>query len=240
MECLFMTQHAIVSEKDWIEARKALLAREKAFTRERDALSQARRELPWAKVGKDYSFDTKTGRKTLAELFEGRSQLLVYHFMFGPDWERPCKSCSFWADNFNGIGDHLNARDVSFAAISRAPLEKLTAMAKRMGWSFNWVSSAGSDFNFDFGVSFTPEEIASGKVTYNFRSNKAYGDEMPGISVFFKDKDGSIYRTYSCYARGLDMLNGAYNFLDLVPKGRDEDGLPYTMHWVRLHDEYDS
>jgi predicted dithiol-disulfide oxidoreductase (DUF899 family) len=235
-----MTQHAIVSEKQWIEARKALLAREKAFTRERDSLSQARRELPWVKIEKDYAFDTAQGRKTLAELFEGRSQLLVYHFMFGPDWERPCKSCSFWADNFNGIGAHLRARDVSFVAISRAPLEKLNATAKRLGWRFKWVSSAGSDFNFDFGVSFTPEAIAGGEIDYNFDRHKAYGDEMPGISVFLKDEDGTIYRTYSCYSRGLDMLNGAYNFLDLVPKGRDEHGLPYTMQWVRLHDEYDS
>jgi predicted dithiol-disulfide oxidoreductase (DUF899 family) len=235
-----MTDHAIVSEEEWIEARKALLAKEKEFTRGRDALSQARRDLPWVKVRKDYVFDTTEGRKSLADLFEGRSQLVVYHFMFGPDWEKPCKSCSFWADNFNGIGEHLKARDVSFAAISRAPLAKLTATAKRLGWKFKWVSSAESDFNFDFGVSFTKEAINSGEITYNFGRHKAFGDEMPGISVLFKDKDGTIYRTYSCYSRGLDMMNGAYQFLDLVPKGRDENGLPHTMAWVRLHDEYAS
>jgi len=236
-----MTDHAIVSEEEWIEARKALLAKEKEFTRERDALSQARRDLPWVKVRKDYFFNTAQGRMSLADLLEGRSQLLVYHFMFGPDWEKPCKSCSFWADNFNGISDHLKARDVSFAAVSRAPLGKLQAIAKRLGWNFMWISSSESDFNFDFGVSFKPEEITSGQVTYNFNDkHKAYGDEMPGISVFFRDKDGTIYRTYSCYARGLDMLNGAYHYLDLVPKGRDETGLPFSMAWVRLHDEYDA
>lgn len=234
-----MTDHQIVSEQDWTAARKALLAREKEFTRARDALSEARRALPWVKVEKDYSFDTPDGRKSLAQLFDGRSQLVVYHFMFGPDWEKPCKSCSFWADNFNGIGEHLKARDVSLIAISRAPLSKLSAMAERMGWTFPWVSSAGSDFNFDFKVSFTPEDIASGTVNYNFNDgHKAYGSEMPGISVFAKDSDGTIYRTYSCYSRGLDMMNGAYHYLDLVPKGRDEDQLPFSMAWVRLHDEY--
>lgn len=236
-----MTDHQIVSQEQWIAARKALLAREKEFTHARDALSQARRDLPWVKVTKDYVFQTPEGKKSLAELFDGRSQLIVYHFMFAPDWEKPCKSCSFWADNFNGIGEHLKARDVSFAAISRAPLPKLQAMAKRMGWIFPWVSSADSDFNFDFKVSFTPEEVASGAYNYNFNEkHKAYGAEMPGISVFTRDADGTIYRTYSCYERGLDMMNGAYHYLDLVPKGRDEDHLPSSMSWVRLHDEYSS
>jgi predicted dithiol-disulfide oxidoreductase (DUF899 family) len=233
-----MTDHRIVSEEEWIEARKALLAKEKEFTRQRDALSAERRALPWMRMEKDYRLQTANGERSLADLFDGRSQLLVYHFMFGPDWESPCKSCSFWADNFNGIDAHLAARDVSFLAISRAPLDKLQAVAKRLGWSFRWASSLGSDFNFDLGVSFTPEEVASGEFTYNFGPHKAYGEEMPGISVFYKDADGTIYRTYSCYARGLDMLNGAYHYLDLVPKGRDEESLPFTMAWLRLHDEY--
>lgn len=233
-----MTDHRVVSQSEWIEARKELLAREKEFTRARDALSEERRALPWVKVETDYRFDAAEGKTSLEELFQGRSQLVVYHFMLGPDWENPCKSCSFWADNFNGIDAHLAARDVAFVAISRAPLAKIKAVAKRLGWTFRWVSSLGSDFNFDLGVSFTPEEIASGEVTYNFSAHKAYGSEMPGISVFYRDADGTVYRTYSCYARGLDMLNGAYNFLDLTPKGRDEDALSFPMAWVRLHDEY--
>ncbi len=235
-----MTDHRIVSQDEWIAARKALLEKEKAFTRARDALSREQRDLPWVKVEKDYRFQTSEGARSLAGLFGGRSQLLVYHFMLGPDWDLPCKSCSFWADNFNGIDMHLAARDVSFVAISRAPLGKIQSLAKRLGWSFRWVSSLGCDcdFNFDLGVSFTPEEIASGEVIYNFRRSKAYGEEMPGISVFYKDTDGTVYRTYSCYARGLDMLNGAYHYLDLVPKGRDEEGLLFSMAWLRLNDEY--
>ena len=234
-----MSAHPIVSQDEWLAARKALLAREKEFTRARDALSEARRRLPWRKVEKDYRFRTAEGERSLAELFEGHSQLLVYHFMFAPDWDGPCKSCSFWADSFNGIEPHLAARDVSFAAISRAPLDKLKKTAQRLGWGFRWVSSGGSDFNYDFGVSFTPEEIASGRVTYNYNSaHKAYGSDMPGVSVFYKDAGGTIFHTYSCFSRGIDMLNGAYNFLDLAPKGRDEAGLPYAMAWVRLNDEY--
>jgi predicted dithiol-disulfide oxidoreductase (DUF899 family) len=233
-----MTSHQVVSHEEWTEARKALLAREKEFTRLRDELSRARRDLPRERVEKDYVFEGPNGRETLAGLFDDRSQLVVYHFMFGPDWERPCKSCSFWADNFNGIIPHLNQRDVTFVAISRAPLEKLQARAKRMGWTFKWVSSLGNDFNFDYGVSFTPEQVASGEIPYNYEKHKAHGSEMPGISVFFKDEAGRIFHTYSCFARGLDMLNTAYHYLDLVPKGRDEDGLPFTMDWVRLRDEY--
>lgn len=235
-----MTDHQVVSQEDWIAARKALLAKEKDFTRARDALSRERRALPWVKVEKDYRFQTADGEKSLAALFGDRSQLLVYHFMYGPEWEAPCKSCSFWADNFNGIAPHLAARDVSFMAVSRAPLKTLQATAKRLGWSFPWASSQGSEFNFDFGVSFTPEQIAGGEVDYNFGRQRPFGDEMPGISVFHKDADGAIYRTYSCYARGLDMLNGAYHYLDLVPKGRDEDELAFTMSWLRLNDEYDA
>jgi predicted dithiol-disulfide oxidoreductase (DUF899 family) len=236
-----MTQHQVLSRDEWAKARTALLEREKQFTRVRDELSQARRELPWVRVDKNYVFDGPSGKVSLRDLFEGRSQLLVYHFMFDPDWNAGCKSCSFWADNFNGIGSHLAQRDVTFAAVSRAPLPKLTAFAKRLGWSFKWVSSNACDFNYDFGVSFTSEAIATGKVHYNYNGeHKAYGAEMPGISVFFRDADGAIYHTYSCYARGLDMLNGAYHYLDLVPKGRDEDALPFTMSWLKLRDEYAS
>lgn len=235
-----MTDHQVVSQGEWVEARKALLAKEKAFTQARDALSKERRALPWVKVEKDYRFQTADGERSLSELFGDRSQLLVQHFMFGPDWEAPCKSCAFWADNFNGITPHLDARDVSFVVVSRAPLAKLQATAKRLGWSFPWVSSEGSDFNYDLGVSFTPEALAGDGAEYNFRAQKIYSDEMPGISAFYRDEDGAIYRTYSCYARGLDMLNGAYHYLDLMPKGRDEDALDFTMSWLRLNDEYDA
>jgi predicted dithiol-disulfide oxidoreductase (DUF899 family) len=233
-----MTDHRIVSHSEWLDARRQLLAEEKAFTRQRDELSRKRRQLPWERVEKDYVFEGPSGRQTLEQLFEGRSQLVVYHFMFHPDWEAGCKSCSFWADNFNGIGAHLKQRDVTFAAISRAPLAKLQAFAGRMGWGFEWVSSHGNDFNFDYGVSFTPEEVAEGEFTYNYAKSKAYGPEMPGISVFLKTGAGEIFHTYSCYSRGIDILNTVYNFLDLVPKGRDEAELPFTMSWVRLHDEY--
>jgi predicted dithiol-disulfide oxidoreductase (DUF899 family) len=233
-----MTTHAIVSRDEWIEARKRLLAREKEFTRLRDRLSAERRALPWTRVDKDYVFEGPNGKETLSQLFEGRNQLIVYHFMYGPDWETPCKSCSFWADNFNGIIAHLNQRDVTFVAVSRAPLAKLQAFAKRLGWSFTWVSSGGCDFNYDYRVSFTPEERAQGTGTYNYGPRQTSMSDLPGISVFFKDKDGAVYHTYSCYARGLDMLNNAYHYLDLVPKGRDEAGLPYTMAWVRIRDEY--
>jgi predicted dithiol-disulfide oxidoreductase (DUF899 family) len=233
-----MATHAIVSRDEWIEARKRLLAKEKEFTRLRDRLSAERRALPWTRVEKNYVFEGPNGQETLAQLFGGRSQLVVYHFMYGPDWEKPCKSCSFWADNFNGIIAHLNQRDVTFVAISRAPFAKLQAFAKRLGWTFKWVSSGACDFNYDYRVSFTPEEIATGHIAYNYGVHKAYGSDMPGISVFFKDRDGAVYHTYSCYARGLDMLNNAYHYLDLVPKGRDEAGLPHTMAWVRIRDEY--
>ena len=233
-----MTQHKIVSPSDWLAARKALLAKEKEFTRARDALSAARRELPWVKIDNPYAFDTNAGRKTLADLFENRSQLIVYHFMFHPDWNTGCKSCSFWADNFNNIIQHLNQRDVTMIAISRGPLAKLNAFKKRMGWDFEWVSSAPCEFNFDFGVSFTPATLKSGGNNYNFGTKSVAMEELPGLSVFCKDADGALYRTYSTYARGLDMLNAAYHHLDLVPKGRDEAGLPYGMAWVKLHDEY--
>jgi predicted dithiol-disulfide oxidoreductase (DUF899 family) len=233
-----MTQHRIVSRADWLAARTEHLAREKEFTRLRDELSRARRELPWVKIDKEYVFDTPAGRKTLAELFEGRSQLIVYHFMFSPDWSEGCPSCSFWADNFAGVIVHLNHRDVTMIAVSRAPLAKLLVYRERMGWNFEWVSSLGSDFNRDFGVTFTPEEIEKGETFYNYRMSKSRMEELPGISVFYRSENGEVFHTYSCYARGLDMLNGAYHYLDLVPKGRDEDGLPYSMAWLRRHDKY--
>lgn len=233
-----MTAHKIVSQSEWLNARKALLVKEKEFNRLRDQLSAERRALPWVRVEKDYRFDGEGGKLSLPDLFAGRSQLIVYHFMFDPDWEAGCKSCSFWADNFNGIGAHLKARDVSFAAVSRAPLAKLHAYAKRLGWGFPWYSSFGSEFNFDFGVSFRPEDLAKGWVEYNYVRRETNMSELPGLSVFALDEDGAVFHTYSTYARGLDMLNGAYHHLDLVPKGRDENALEYPMAWVRPHDQY--
>ena len=230
--------HQVVSHDDWVLARKQLLAREKDFNRLRDQLSADRRALPWERVDKSYVFDGPTGRETLAELFAGRSQLAVYHFMLGPDWEAGCKSCSFWADNFNGIDVHLAHRDVTLLAISSAPLEKIEAYRRRMGWSFKWVSSAGCDFNRDYHVTFTPDDLAKGEVYYNYGWIRSSLDERPGISIFHKAADGVVYHTYSTYARGLDMMNGAYHWLDLVPKGRDEATRP-SMAWVRPHDSYE-
>lgn len=232
-----MTAHPVVSRQDWLAARKALLEREKAFTRARDALSAERRALPWVRIDKDYAFAGPAGRLSLGDLFGGRSQLAVYHFMLGPDWNEGCKSCSFWADNFNGIDVHLAQRDLALVAVSRAPLAKIDAFKRRMGWTFRWVSSFGSDFNRDFGVSFTPEELR-GEVEYNYARQTFPADEAPGMSLFARDPDGTVFHTYSCYARGLDMLNGAYHILDLAPKGRDEGGQPYTMAWLRHHDRY--
>ena len=244
-----MTTHEVVSRDQWMDARRRLLAKEKEFTRLRDQLSAERHALPWMRIDKDYTFDGPNGRETLAQLFGDRSQLVVYHFMFAPEWDVGCKSCSFWADNFNGITAHLRQRDVAFAAISRAPLAKLQAFARRLGWTFKWVSSQGTDFNYDFEVSFQPDALARGDATYNFAklsSLRSGGSvlniapsDMPGISVFAKDESGAIYRTYSTYGRGLDMMNTAYHYLDLVPKGRDEAGLPHTMAWVKLRDLYD-
>ena len=233
-----MSAPQIVSQAEWLKARQALLAQEKQFTRERDELSRQRRAMPWVEVTKPYQFEAPDGRKSLADLFAGKRQLIIYHFMFHPEWTSGCKSCSFWADNYNGAVDHLAARDTALVAISRAPLAKLEAFRQRMGWSFPWVSAVGDDFNHDFGVSFTKDEIASKAKLYNFGNNAFGGEDAPGISVFTRDASGKIFHTYSCYARGLDMLNGAYHLLDLTPKGRDEDTLPYPMNWVRLHDEY--
>ena len=231
-----LTRHKVVSSKEWIAARKKLLASEKAFTRLRDKLSKARRELPWEAVTKEYVFEGPSGKETLRELFDGRSQLVVYHFMFSPDWNAGCPHCSHWADNFNGIIVHLNQRDVTMIAVSRAPYAKLSAYQQRMGWHFKWVSSFGTDFNFDFRVSFTPEEMKAKKAFYNFTLQDPGPSEREGVSVFYKDPKGRVFRTYSTYARGIDMLNVDYHYLDLVPKGRDEGGRgPF---WVRRRDEY--
>ena len=230
--------HAVVPREQWLEARTQLLFKEKEFTRLRDQLSQQRRDLPWEAVAKEYVFEGADGKQTLPELFEGRSQLVVYHFMFGPDWKAGCPHCSHWADNFNGIIVHLNQRDVTMVAVSRAPYAKLAAYEKRMGWTFKWVSSFGTDFNFDYGVSFTPEELAAKKAFFNFSRQDPGVSEREGVSVFCKDAAGAVFHTYSTYERGIDMLNVDYHYLDLVPKGRDEGGRgPY---WVRRHDEYTS
>ncbi len=232
-------KHRVVSHKAWIGARRKFLAKEKKFTRLRDELARQRRALPWEKVDKQYVFDGPKGRETLPELFDGRSQLVVYHFMFAPDWDEGCKHCSFWADNFNGLGIHLNHRDVSLVAISRAPLEKLEAFKRRMGWSFKWVSSGGNDFNYDYQASFTPQEIESAAAFYNFSKSDVGVTDREGVSVFYRDPSGAVFHTYSSYARGIDLLNTAYHYLDLVPKGRDEDGLEFTQSWVRHHDRYE-
>ncbi len=234
-----MKTHKVVFKDEWLAARREHLAKEKVFTRLRDQLSQERRELPWVKVEKEYVFDGPNGKETLLELFEGRSQLIIYHFMYGPDWAEGCLSCSFWADNFNGITVHLNHRDITLLAVSRAPLGTLEAYKRRMGWAFKWVSSFGSDFNRDYHVSFTPEEMEKDEMFYNFRISKFPSEEAPGISVFYRNEQGDVFHTYSCYSRGLDMLNGAYHYLDLVPKGRNEDDLPHSMAWLRRHDQYE-
>jgi predicted dithiol-disulfide oxidoreductase (DUF899 family) len=233
-----MTNHSIVSRDQWVSARRRLLAKEKEFLRLRDQLSSERRELPWERVDKQYVFEGPAGEETLADLFARRNQLIVYHFMFAPEWEAGCKSCSFWADNYNGIVPHLNQRDVSLAAISRAPLSKLQAFAARMGWTFKWVSSANTDFNYDYQVSFKPEDVAQGTAVYNYARYDKSMTDLPGFSVFTKDEAGAIFHTYSTYARGLDPMNAAYQLLDLVPKGRDEAGLPNPMSWVKLRDLY--
>jgi len=230
--------HKVVSNGEWLEARKAYLAKEKEFTRLRDELSRERRELPWEKVKKNYLFDGPKGRETFAELFDGRSQLIIYHFMFGPEWEEGCPSCSLLADHIDGSVVHLANRDVTLMAVSRAPLAQIEAFKKRMGWRFNWVSSNANDFNRDYHVSFTKDEMAQGRVYYNYAMGEFPSDEGPGVSVFYKDAAGDIFHTYSAYARGGDILIGAYNYLDLVPKGRDEDNLSFTMSWVRHHDRY--
>ena len=231
--------HKVVSREEWLAVRTAFLTKEKEFTRLRDELSRERRALPWVRVEKTYTFDGPRGRETLADLLDGRSQLVVYHFMFSPEWDEGCKHCSFWADNFNGIDVHLKNRDVSFVAISRAPLAKIEAFRKRMGWTFKWLSSSGTDFNYDFHASFTPEALRSGSAVYNYAKLEMDISDREGISVFYKDEGGAVFHTYSCYARGIDLVNGAYNFLDLVPKGRDEEGHEFAQFWVQDHDAYE-
>lgn len=228
----------VVSHAEWVTARKQLLKKEKEFTRLRDELSRERRGLPWEKVEKAYQFDSARGKVTLSDLFDGRGQLLIYHFMFAPEWEQGCSSCSLVADHFDGTLLHLANRDTTLVVVSRAPMEKIEAFKKRMEWKFEWVSSFGSDFNFDYGVSFAPEDRAEGRVYYNYSVGGFPQDEAPGASVFTKGEDGELFHTYSTYARGLDILMGTYNLLDLVPKGRDEQGLGFTMSWVRHHDRY--
>ncbi len=231
-----MINHRVVSAEQWLVERQALLAKEKEFTRLRDELNRQRRELPWVKVEKPYSFDGPRGKEGLYDLFQGRSQLVVYHFMFAPEWEAGCKHCSFWADNFDPIIVHLNQRDVSMVAVSRAPYAKLSAYQNRMGWTFTWLSSGESSFNYDLHASFTSEEVAKKSARFNFVTQDPGSTDREGVSVFYKSDDGAVYRTYSTYARGIDLINTAYNILDLVPKGRDEgDRGPY---WVRRHDEY--
>ncbi len=228
----------IVSREAWLAARKELLAKEKEFTRLRDRISAERRALPWVKVEKEYVFDGPEGRRTLGDLFGGRSQLLVYHFMLGPGWQEGCPSCSFVADHFEGMLPHLAARDVAVTAVSRAPFDEIASFKRRMGWKFPWVSSSPGDFNFDYHVSFTKEQMADERCEYNFGLGGSPSEELPGASAFFKDETGTVFHTYSTYARGVEELVGTYSALDLMPKGRDEEGLAHSMAWVRHHDRY--
>ena len=230
-------RNKVVSRAEWMKARKALLTKEKAHERKRADLAAARRKLPWEAVTKEYVFTGADGKETLADLFDGRSQLVVYHFMFDPDWDAGCPHCSWWADNFDHPLVHLNRHDVSFAVVSRAPYEKLAAYRKRMGWSFKWVSSFGNDFNYDFNVAFTPEEVKAKRALYNFKVQDPFASEREGLSVFYKDAKGRVYRTYSAFARGIDPINIDYQFIDLTPKGRDE-GKRGNQYWIQRRDEY--
>lgn len=228
----------VVNEEEWLVARKQLLLEEKAFQVKRDELAAKRQAMPWRRVEQDYVFEGESGKRTLDELFADSSQLIVYHFMFHPDWDAGCKSCSFWADSFDGSVEHLAARNTAMVVISRAPLAKLQAYQQRMGWSFPWYSSQGTTFNFDFNVSFKPEDIDAGTATYNYVDGASVPEDMPGFSVFAKEKDDAIYHTYSTYSRGLDPFNATYQLLDIVPRARDEADLEYSMDWLRRHDEY--
>jgi predicted dithiol-disulfide oxidoreductase (DUF899 family) len=238
IEELNAMHHSVVSEERWLAERKALLAREKALTQLQDQVARERRALPWVRVEKSYVFDTPDGRRTLADLFDGRRQLVVQHFMFGPGWEQGCPSCSYMADHSDGMTVHLANRDVTLLAVSRATLNEIMRFKQRMGWQFNWVSSNGSDFNHDFGVSFTPEQQATGAVPYNYVMQSFPAEEAPGISVFCKDDAGTLFHTYSTYGRGVELMMGTYRILDLVPAGRDEHNPARTMDWVRHHDRY--
>ena len=231
--------HTVVSPDPWLAARLALLAREKELTQLHDQIARERRALPWVHVEKDYVFEGLQGRRSLAELFEGRRQLLVQHFMLGPDWEQGCPSCSYMADHSDGMTVHLAHRDTTLVAISRAPLAEIQRFKQRMGWQFNWVSSHGSDFNFDYGVSFTPQEQAKNEVTYNYGRQPFESEEMPGISVFYRNDAGEIFHTYSTYRRGVEVMMGTYHLLDLTPMGRNERDVAYKMEWVRHHDRYE-
>jgi len=235
-----MTDHEVVSRDEWVEARRRFLAKEKEFTRLRDELSTERRALPWERVEKRYVFEGPTGKLSLPDLFAGKSQLVVYHFMFAPDSDAGCRGCSFWADNYNGIIPHLEQRDVTFVAISRASMTKLQAFAARMGWTFRWVSGADTDFNYDYQASFREEDLARESAVYNYERLRDRMPDKPGFSVFYKDEKGNIFHTYSTYARGIDPMNVTFQLLDLVPKGRDEAGLPHPMSWVKLHDQYET
>jgi predicted dithiol-disulfide oxidoreductase (DUF899 family) len=231
--------HSVVSRDRWVAERKTLLAREKALTRLSDQVARERRALPWVRVEKNYVFDTPEGPRSLADLFAGRRQLLVQHFMLAPGWEQGCPSCSFMADHIDGMNVHLAHRDVTLLVVSRAPLADIERFRQRMGWQFRWVSSYASDFNYDFRVSFTPEDEVKGELVYNFGTQPFQGKEAPGISVFYKDDAGTVFHTYSRYGRGVEVMMGAYNLLDLTPEGRDEDNLGFTMEWVRHHDRYE-
>jgi predicted dithiol-disulfide oxidoreductase (DUF899 family) len=231
--------HPVVSKSDWLRAQSDFLAKEKELTRLSDEVGRQRRELPWTKVEKQYLFEAPQGKVSLADLFDGRSQLATYHFMFGPDWAEGCPGCSYVTDHIDGALEHLGARDVALVLVSRAPLEKLLAFKKRMGWHIPWVSSAGSDFNRDFGVTFTKEEVASGAKAYNFATIPPHGEESPGLSCFCKDASGAVLHTYSTFGRGLEAMLGTYAILDRAPKGRDEESLSSPMAWLRHHDKYE-
>jgi len=231
--------HAVVSSDRWVAERRQLLAREKELMHLKDQIARERRALPWERVEKIYTFDALEGTRTLADLFEGRRQLMVQHFMFAPGWEEGCKSCSFMADHTDGMNVHLAHRDITFVAISRAPLGELERFRRRMGWQFKWVSSFGSSFNYDFRVSFTPEEVAKGKLDYNYGDWPMAYDEWPGVSVFYKDDVGEVFHTYSTFGRGVEVMMGTYSLLDLTPKGRDERDVAYKMEWLRHHDRYE-
>jgi predicted dithiol-disulfide oxidoreductase (DUF899 family) len=231
--------HTVVSNEQWLTQRKALLAREKALMREHDQIARERRALPWERVEKSYLFDTAQGPRSLADLFQGRRQLLVQHFMLAPGWEQGCPSCSYMADHTDGMNLHLAQRDITMLAVSRAPLAEIERFRRRMGWQFSWVSSFGSDFNQDFHVSFAPEDVARGRVDYNYTSMSFPSEEAPGLSVFFKNDAGEVFHTYSTYGRGVEVMMGAYAMMDLTPQGRDEGDLAYTMAWVRHHDRYE-
>jgi predicted dithiol-disulfide oxidoreductase (DUF899 family) len=233
-----LSRHPVVSREIWFAKRKELLRKEKELTRLRDQLSAERRDLPWLRMEKNYSFDAPTGKVALSDLFAGSSQLVIYHFMFGPEWQEGCPSCSYVSDHIDATLPHLAARDVTVTMVSRAPLAKIEGFKKRMGWRFNWVSSHGTDFNADFHVSFTKEEMARGKVAYNYTLQEFPSEEAPGLSVFYKNAAGEVFHTYSTFGRGLEPLLGTYMVLDLVPKGRDEDQLAFSMEWVRYHDRY--